>query len=199
MTIIRLIYLGIFLFLSISMSAQSSAPEILKSPEEWFFERLDFPLGYASEILDNGFQEQRFHPDFFNTDTTGYFTYIFAMKFRCEKELDGEEVRLLLRTYYRGLSQSLVEDDGMTADTAKVQANWVSSANARYLTQPYQFEVGFVDYIADDRFIKLNIEIRTAYDVANQQMLLLALISPRQWDTEIWKELRGYLNDIWEN
>ena len=85
----------------LQLSAQQKAATILKSPTDWGFERMDFPLGFAPGIKFTGFEEIRFAPGMMDTTKSDYFTYAFVVSIDGQKNLNLSDIKDFLNTGVR--------------------------------------------------------------------------------------------------
>lgn len=190
---------GLLLLLS-GIYAQDAEPEILLMPENWKFERIDFPLGFAPDIDFEGFEELRFSPGIFTTTSPDYFTYIFTMMIKNKRELTSSELESMLLSYYRGLGAAVAEQKEALTDTTKITvAVRAKSGGDKSGNRRFSASVHFIDYFTDGREIDLHMEIELLSHTATNDLVLFALVSPQQPDSSFWKELRMQKQLILEN
>ncbi|MCH9034286.1 MAG: hypothetical protein IID42_07255 [Planctomycetes bacterium] len=110
------------LLLAVWAEPGDSSKLLPKTPPDWRFERIDFPLPFAPELKYDGFEELRFAPGMFNAKSDTYFTYIFAMKLTSKAVLDAPGLKSLLETYFRGLCKAVSEGTDFKIDGSKISA-----------------------------------------------------------------------------
>ena len=166
------------------------APELLpKTPPDWRFERIDFPLPFAPEIKYEGFEELRFSPGMFNAKSDTYFTYIFAMKLTKSAKLDATTLKSMFETYFRGLCKAVSEGTEFKIDgskiSAKVHEDHFESPGARH----FHMTLESFDPFVTGKALTLHLEIITL-DNGPGDLRLFAAVSPKPEDAPIWKLLR---------
>ncbi len=78
----------IFIFtISFSLAAQAhqAAPQLLKEPAAWQFERFDLPPAFAPGFPYYGAEELGFSLGMFKKDSQDYFTYAFVSELESTK------------------------------------------------------------------------------------------------------------------
>src|SRR5262249_36621215 len=81
----------------LALLCQAPAPaKLLKPPEGWRGERLEFPLDFAPEIELRGSEELAFAPGMFTPDSDSYFSYALALHLDGEIEIDAPFLRSFL-------------------------------------------------------------------------------------------------------
>ena len=65
------------------------SPTMLMGPEDWRFERLPIPPGFARDIPWTGYEEARFSPGMFDPKSATYFTYALSISIDGRTQHDG--------------------------------------------------------------------------------------------------------------
>ena len=173
------------------MFAQISAQEdvtILKEPNNWGFERINFPLGFAPTIAYDGFEELRFSPGWRDTESDNYFSYMFAIQINDKSNFTKAELQSFLEKYYRGLSSAVGGKEkpvDINAMTVTIQKKW----NFRPKVKNYEAEVIFFDTFNDGRKIILNMDLEVRRDKQQNKVNIITLVSTKPKSAAIWSEL----------
>ncbi|MEZ5083249.1 MAG: hypothetical protein R2750_07345 [Bacteroidales bacterium] len=183
-------------FVSLQLTAQDNKPAILHIPENWKFERMEFPLGFAPGIKYEGFEELIFSPGMFDTVAPDYFSYIFVMSINNEKEVSISTLKEVLLAYYKGLSQSVAESKETTIDTSVITCSVAKLKNDFRESEHYSAKITFIDSFTDNRKISLNLELDVKYNEVSQRLYILAIVSPVQQKDPVWQTLKKHKNEI---
>lgn len=176
----------LLLFLSPPLCiAQNTKPNLLKIPSDWKFERMDLPLDFAPELSFTGYEELRFAPGMFDTESNYYFTYLFALHITDKVEFSQADLVDFLEQYYRGLSKAVGESKKMNIDVSKIKINIEKEVNS----QRYKSIVNFFDSFTDGREIVLNMELEVFENHQENSCYILALVSPHKKNSKVWKEM----------
>lgn len=180
-------------------------PELLPTPADWKFERIDFPLPFAPELKYQGFEELRFAPGMFKPDSETYFTYIFAMKITDDAALDAAALQSLLETYFRGLCGAVAKDKKLDIDTSKISAQVrAEQPETRRADQPeaqsvkhFRARVESFDPFVTGKPLTLNAEMMVI-GMSRTDRRIFAALSPQPVDAPIWKQLRTFKDQFKE-
>lgn len=182
---------GLSIVLAAISTSPQSQPELLPTPADWRFERIDFPLPFAPEIKYNGFEELRFGPGMFKPESETYFTYIFAMKISDNVVLDAPALQTLSETYFRGLCGAVARDKKLDIDTSKISAQVRAEPPKAEPARHFRATVEIVDAFVTGKPLTLNVEMMVI-DVSRTDHRIFAALSPKPVDTPIWKQLRTF-------
>src|SRR3982750_1336994 len=80
--------------------AQSNAPQLLKEPANWEFERFALPPAFAPDFPFKGAEELRFSPGMFKKDSADYFTYAFVAELENTLSVSQDGVKSYLTRYF---------------------------------------------------------------------------------------------------
>ena len=183
-------------FISLQLNAQDVKPEILNIPENWKFERMDFPLDFAPEIKYEGFEELIFSPGMFDIEAPDYFSYIFVMSINNKKEISKEQLEKVLLDYYLGLSLAVAESKEIVVDTTEITASVTEVENDLPNNWNFNAEVDFIDTFTNARKIKLAMELDVNYDDVSQRLFILAIVSPTTKKDPVWETLSKHRSEI---
>ncbi len=168
------------------------ADEILpKTPEDWKYERIEFPLTFAPDISHKGFEELRFAPGMFNAKSETYFTYIFALQLEGQHKVDAEFLKDLLTKYYRGLCSTVWGDDDNKPDFSTITVE-VTADDSNMRARRFKAKINMIDAFVTRKPLILHVDIQFIIDSANKRTRLFAQASPKPTDHKIWKLLRTF-------
>lgn len=176
-------------FLTLQPVPKAKSELLPPMPSDWHFERIDFPLPFAPELKYQGFEELRFSPGMFNTNSDTYFSYVFAMKVEDKITVDVAFLRTLLTTYFRGLCRSVSEGTNFHIDTDKITATVKEDHYEAPRSRHFHATLQSYDPFVTGRPITLHLEI-LAIDVGPMDHRIFAGVSPKSKDNPIWKVLR---------
>lgn len=173
----------------VSVSAQrvQPTPTMLPGPADWRFERLPIPPGFARDIPWTGYEEARFSPGMFDTNSTRHFTYALSICIDGTPEIQAKELKDFCDKYFRGLSTMVGRGKGMRPDPAVFNAE----VTPRDKAGQFAAKMPFIDTFTDGRQILLNLEIDIRPQPDTKKTQIILLISPQAVDAEIWKQLRS--------
>lgn len=175
----------------------SPAPELLPTPADWRFERIDFPLPFAPELKYKGFEELRFAPGMFKPETDTYFTYIFAMKITDDAALDAGALQTLLETYFRGLCGAVAKDKKLDIDTSKISSQVRAEQTETQGARHFRGTVETIDAFVTGKPLTLNVEMMVI-DMGPTDHRIFAALSPKPTDSPVWKQLRTFMDQFKE-
>lgn len=164
--------------------------KLLPEPADWRFEAMSLPPGFARDITLTGDEEIRFAPRVFDPTSPTYFTCVIALRLD-KPSASLAELQEFLDKYYRGLSSSVGQRNGMKFDLTQSKAGALQPDPAGTVARPrYQSDVVFFDPFSAGRKITLHIETRVlpkaAVGTGKPNVLLLVSPSPRDhanWTT----------------
>lgn len=166
------------------------SPELLpKTPPDWRFERIDFPLPFAPELKHNGFEELSFAPGMFNAESDTYFTYVFAMQLTNEVTIDTDFLQTLLETYFRGLCRTVAKGTSSDIDVAKISAAVKEVHHEAQRSRQFVVTLDSFDPFVTGKPLKLYLEMLVVKRKQNDHTIFAA-VSPKPADSPVWKILR---------
>lgn len=162
-------------------------------PADWRFERLPIPPGFARDIQWTGYEEARFAPGMFDTQSTNYFTYALAVSIEDKVTVTDAHLKDFLDKYFKGLSTAVGRRKGLTPDPAQLGATVTAVKAESEADSPTRFSatVPFFDTFNDGRKLLLNLEITVHRKPDSGKILLVMLISPQPKDAPAWTRLRA--------
>jgi len=173
-------------------TAGRPAPELLvRTPPGWKFERIDFPLPFAPDLPLRGFEELRFAPGMYDTESDTYFTYVFAMKLEGELNVDAKFLSSLLESYYRGLCLTVAKDRDFKIDGAKIKADVGEDHFEAPRSRHFHAVLESFDPFVTGKPLTLHMEILVVQPTKTDQRIFAA-VSPKPIDDPVWKRLRAF-------
>ncbi len=158
---------------------------MLLGPSDWRFERLPIPPGFARDIPWTGYEEARFSPGMFSTDSPTYFTYALSICIDGTPEIREKELKDFFDKYFKGLSTLVGRGKGMKPDPAVFNAEVKPGDKAGL----FSAKVPYIDTFTDGRQITLNLEIDVRPLPGSRKTQIILLLSPQAPEAEIWKKL----------
>ncbi|MGD0618769.1 MAG: PDZ domain-containing protein [Bryobacteraceae bacterium] len=127
--------------------------------------RYPFPLPWSPTIPYHGFEDLAFTPNFDDTASSEYHSYVFFWWLDRAPELTAGEIQSDMLMYFRGLAEQRGKNYGFTPDVSKVSANYAEDpAGARKLggaaAKSFRGEASIYD--THGKVIPLNSEVVTA-------------------------------------
>lgn len=181
-------YLSVLLLMASGEPA--ATPALLpKTPPNWRYERIDFPLPFAPQLKYDGFEELGFAPGMFNAESDTYFTYIFAMKITNEISIDGKLLKSLLETYFRGLCRTVAQGTDFDIDASKISAKVREHRNETGESKHFTVMLDSYDPFVTGKALKLRLEVVVVERNRNDHRIFAA-VSPKPTDSPVWKMLR---------
>lgn len=173
------------LALGLVLVAPQEAPLLLpEAPAGWRHERLDFPLSFAPELEEEGFEELYFAPGMFVPESGSYFSYVLALRLERDVEVDEAYLERFLTGYYRGLCRAVGEQRGLALDLDAV------ASDVRFEADRFVARVAAYDAFVTGEPLVLRIEV----DVhpGPRRTELLGLASPLPREAPVWGELDAF-------
>lgn len=170
-------------------NAQNETVEILKSPTDWKFEKIDFPPDFAADLAYQGFEELRFAPGMFDPSSESYFTYSFAVSLDGISKFQQSDMMGFLYKYFKGLCKSVAESKNMEVDVSKIFVTIRMYDTSSKNRQDYKAQVVYFDTFNEGQEVKLNLDLQVFRQKKCNKINIMALASPKLFNDETWKEL----------
>ena len=120
MTLFRnVFFISCFLALTINVHAQEPEKDILKTPDTWRKEFIEFPLSFAPTIDFVGVEDIRFSSGWGDSESEEFWMYAFVWYLDQDPKLSVEKLNNVMRVYFDGI-MNLVADstDSVTPASA---------------------------------------------------------------------------------
>jgi hypothetical protein len=181
--------------LSLAAHAQKAAPQLLKEPPGWSFERFALPPAFAPRFPYKGVEELRFSPGMFNKDSTDYFTYAFVAQLDSTTTISQDNIRNYLLNYFKGLCRTTANDRKLVIDTSQITV-FVEKKIGTPGNDIYNARLNVFGVFADGAPVKLNMEVKVLMNAPAKKTYLIFIASPHQKTDEVWKELYKIQRDF---
>lgn len=168
----------LFSFLCICFTVQvfsQKETRLLQAPEDWKFERLDFPLAFAPSLPLTGHEEVYFSPGWDDPTSENFWTYAFAWIPEEPIAFELAKLETYLSTYYDGLMK-------VTGGTGDISTRVMLNSNEN------GFE-GKVDTL-DGFFTKKRVLFYLTIVKPSDSKTWIFRLSPKEKDHKNWKLLR---------
>ncbi|WP_196892034.1 hypothetical protein [Aureivirga marina] len=188
----RILNTLLFCFIGlIGFSQTKTENSFLQIPKNWTYEKIEFPLGFATDITYDGFEELRFSPEMFKLNKEHYFTYIFALVLEGNPVFEEKELTDFLEKYYKGLADAVARGKEQKIDLNEIKIRLINKEGGSFV-----YEIDFLDTFTNGQKIQLKMEIEVY--TKKKEKVVLALVSANESE-KVWKELYGYKKEIEAN
>ncbi len=160
-----------------------------KTPPNWRYERIDFPLPFAPELKYDGFEELGFAPGMFNAKSDTYFPYVFAMKITNDVSIDVKLLKSLLETYFRGLCRTGAEGTDFVIDASKISATVREDHYEAQHSRHFTVTLDSYDPFVTGKSLRLHLEMLVVKRSRSDHRIFAA-VSPQPAESAVWKLLR---------
>ncbi|MBS1932702.1 MAG: hypothetical protein JST96_01805 [Bacteroidetes bacterium] len=184
------------LLLSSVVHAQNNAPQLLKKPADWQFERFSLPPEFAADFPYHGAEELRFSPGMFNKSSNEYFTYAFVAELDNTTGFSQNDVQDYLTRYFKGLCSSTARKRNLVIDVSKISVQVMKNKTAPKNETIYDSVLNIFGVFADGAPVKLNMEIQLLPDAKTKKMYLFFIASPNEKTDAVWKNLYEIRKDF---
>ena len=171
-----------------------SDPFVYVVPGSWGADpRAPFPLSWAPTLSYHGFVDLFFAPNFDQTDSPEYHSYVIFMSLEGKHVLSAEQLQSDMLTWYRGLAVQRGGTYKFTPDLSKVSVKYKEdSAPSQTLggTVTRAFSGTATTYDTHGKIITLNSEVWmiSGCGTSNNTVFFFGMsLEPR--DGDIWKQL----------
>ena len=160
------------------------APEpIIKAPETWNSELINFPLAFAPEIQLEGFEDIRFAPGWSDPNSDQFWTYHFTWVLEKPVEVDAAYLERTLTIYFDGLTKTVIDqmsNNSITEKPAKPICQFQKTGNR------FTGTVKIFDAFHTMDVINLNIKVRKRNCTASGKQLISFELSPKPFENHVW-------------
>ncbi|HWY51550.1 MAG TPA: PDZ domain-containing protein [Chthoniobacterales bacterium] len=171
-----------------------SDPFVYLVPGTWGSDpRASFPLSWAPTLPYHGFVDLFFSPNFDQTDSPEYHSYVIFMSLEGKQMQSAEQLRSDMLTWFRGLAVERGANYKFTPDLSKVSVTYKEDS-APSLTlggaATRAFSGTETIYDTHGKLITLNSEVRmiSGCGTSNNTVFFFGMsLEPR--DGEMWKQL----------
>jgi PDZ domain len=170
----------------------ASDPFAYTVPGSWGSDqRYPFPLPWSPALAYRGFEDLFYVPNFDQTDSPEYHSYLFFLSLEGKHLLSAEQLQSDMLTYFRGLAEERGRTYQFTPDLSKVSAKYQedSAAPRTFGGAPARAFSGNVTiWDTHGKTITLNSEVLISdCGTSNTNFFFGMSLEPR--DGDIWKQL----------
>ncbi len=176
-------------------TSQASDPFTFSVPGSWAADpRYTFPLPFAAKLAYHGVEDVFFAPNFDNTDSPEYHSWLFFMWLDGTHMLSAEQVQTDIVTYFRGLAEERGQNNGFTPDLSKVLAAYKENTAASptfggAAARAFSGTVNIWD--THGKIITVNSQVRISGCGTSDHTVLFFAGSLEPRDGDIWKQLNA--------
>ena len=171
----------------------ASDPFVYTVPGSWAaVPRYHYPLPWAPKLPYHGFVDLFFSPNFPETDSPEYHSYLFFMSLEGTHMLTAEQLHSFLLTYFQGLAEERGQNNGFTPDLTKVSATYKedSAASPTFGCVPARALSGTVTiWDTHGKTITLNSEVLISGCGTRDHTTFFFGMSLEPRDGDMWKQL----------
>ena len=168
-------------------------PFVYVVPGSWSTDpRYAFPLPWAPGLAYRGSEDLFYVPNFAETDSPEYHSYVFFLWLEGAQSLDAARLESDMLTYFRGLAQERGRNFGFTPDLSKVTASYREepAGTRTWGGAPARMFSGTVSiWDTHGKVIRLNSEVAQAQCPGSGHTALFFGMSLEPRDGPIWKEI----------
>lgn len=171
----------------------ASDPFVYIVPGSWRADaRYSFPLPWSPELPYQGSEDLFFSPNFDQTDSSEYHSYLFFWWLKGSHALSVAELQSDTVAYFRGLAVERGQNYGFTPDLSKVSATYKEDSAASRMfggaaARTFSGTVTIWDTHA--KLITLNSEVAISSCVASNATAAFFGMSLEPRDGDMWKQL----------
>ncbi|MFV1984051.1 MAG: hypothetical protein ACC657_10975 [Thiohalomonadales bacterium] len=160
------------------------------SPNGWTGAVFDVPTWFAKDMLYSGREVIRFHDGFYDEQSTGFWTYAFALMVEQSKQPTTQELLEETKRYFVGLARGIGDKNIKDYPAEKIRvttkSDWKTSDSSQYQSQLFFLES--YDPFTTGKPIKLNVKI-TTWPCSESYWAIHYTISPHPMSHTIWNLL----------
>jgi hypothetical protein len=170
-----------------------SDPFAYSLPGDWTTDpRFFFPLPWASSLPYRGFEDIFFSPNFDETSSQEYHSFLFFWWLEGTPAIGADQLRSDMLIYFRGISARRGRDNGFTPDLSKVSASYAEDAPPLRTfggAPAHAFSGTITIWDTHGKLITLNSEVVAAVCPGSNHTSFFFAQSLEPRGGEVWKEL----------
>jgi hypothetical protein len=171
----------------------ASDPFVYTVPGSWAaVPRYHYPLPWAPKLPYHGFVDLFFSPNFPETDSPEYHSYLFFMSLEGTHMLTAEQLHSFLLTYFQGLAEERGQNNGFTPDLTKVSATYKEDSAASPTfggAAAHAFSGTVTIWDTHGKTITLNSEVLISGCGTRDHTTFFFGMSLEPRDGEMWKQI----------
>jgi hypothetical protein len=162
-------------------------------PGSWSTDpRYTFPLPWTAKLAYHGFEDVFFSPNFDQTDSPEYHSFLFFFWLEGNHLLSAEQLQSDVLTYFRGIAEERGRNYGFTPDLDKVSATYKedSGASPTFGGAPARVFSGTVTiWDTHGKTITLNSEVRISGCGTSDHTAFFFGMSLESRDGDMWTRI----------
>jgi len=161
-------------------------------PGSWSTDpRYTFPLPWTAKLTYRGFEDVFFSPDFAETDSPEYHSFLFFYWLEGSHMLNAEQLQSDAVTYFRGIAEERGKNYGFTPDLDKVSATYHEDPAAPTFggAPAKAFRGTLTIWDTHGKTITLNSEVRISQCGSSDHTAFFFAQSLEPRDGEMWKRI----------
>jgi hypothetical protein len=162
-------------------------------PGNWQMDlRYQFPLPWSPAISYRGFEDLAFGPNFDDTNSDEYHSYLIFWWLDGARELTAEQLKTNMVVYFRGLAEQRGRNNHFVPDLSQVSAEYADSTQGPATlggTAARSFSGGVTIYDRHGKVIKLHSEVITSVCEATNHTAAFFEMSLAPRPAGIWPQL----------
>jgi hypothetical protein len=170
----------------------STDPFAYRVPGGWSTDpRYVFPLPWWSKIPYHGFEDVFFSPNFDQTDSPEYHSFLFFLWIEGTHMMSAEQLQSDALAYFQGIAEERGRNYDFTPDFSKVSATYQEDAAKSTLggAPARAFSGNLTIYDTHGKVIALNSEVLLSTCGTSDHTVLFFAQSLEPRDGEMWKQL----------
>ena len=157
---------------------------ILKAPENWQSELIDFPISFAPAIELTGIEDLRFSPGWSDTTSQEFWTYMFVWYVDFTTPLSEDKLSTYFDLYYDGL---MGVDNNNQSDS--INSNPLDKTISLFVqtTEGFTGKLRVYDRFFTKDYMMLNVKVTESFCPKIKKQIILCEISPKDLSHDVWK------------
>ena len=156
-------------------------------PDKWYIERFQFPLDFAPQIHNVGFQDVRFPPGWGEASSEDYWSYMYMWWLEGNPKFDTEILKGYLNSYYTGLvGRNIVRRNIPQDKLVQTSINLKRIKAVPGDIETYTGDIRMLDYMTLKPIV-LNTIIHIKDCELQKHKVVFIEISPNAFTHSIWK------------
>ncbi|KAA3615000.1 MAG: hypothetical protein D8M58_11145 [Calditrichaeota bacterium] len=156
---------------------------VLTLPENWKSEIIPFPLGFAQDIDLEGFEDLRFAPNWSDSTSENFWTYMFVWYIEKESAMTENKLTAYFNSYYDGLmGVNFKNREGV------INPNNLDKTICLFIktNEGFTGKMRVYDKFFSKDYITLNAKVRESFCPKTNKQIILFEISPKEFGHEVW-------------
>jgi CubicO group peptidase (beta-lactamase class C family) len=156
--------------------------DLLKTEDTWGKELFAIPLHFAEDIKLKGYEDARFPKGWKDTESSDFWTYVFAWKVNVNNPLTEIQVEAYITKYYDGLLASVNKEKDL--DLPKTTVSIAKNSKGHFIGS-----ASIYDTFTTRQPLVLNFNIQQVFCDSNGKSIIVFRISPKAFGHSVWNDL----------